>query len=90
MDQEQAIDALLKAMSEEEKAHFKTTVLKLLTCYGPNANQAVLLIKDIEEERLELATMNLDEMEAASMMIEANDFFGFLNTIDAPPKEAFN
>jgi hypothetical protein len=34
--------------------------------------------------------MNLDEMEAAEIMIEANDFFGFLNTIDAPPKEAFN
>jgi hypothetical protein len=90
MDQEQAIDALLKVMSDDEKAHFKTTVLKILTCYGPKANQAVLLIKDVEAERLELATMNLDEMEAASLMTEANDFFGFLNTIDAPPKEAFN
>jgi|LakMenEpi03Aug12_release.lakeMendotaPanAssembly.Ray.scaffolds.fasta_scaffold345788_2 hypothetical protein len=90
MDQEQAIDALLKAMSDEEKAHFKTTVLKFLTCYGPNANQAVLIIKNTGEDRLEVATMNLDEMEAAEIMIEANDFFGFLNTIDAPPKEAFN
>jgi hypothetical protein len=90
MEQEQAIDLLLKAMSDEEKAHFKTTVLKFLTCYGPNANQAVLIIKDVAEEQLELATMNLDEMEAAEIMIEANDFFGFLNTIDAPPKEAFN
>lgn len=90
MDQEQAIDALLKAMSEDEKQHFKTTVLRILTCYGPEANQAVIILKNLNEERLELATMNLDEMEAASMMIEANDFFGFLNTIDAPPKEAFN
>ena len=90
MDQEQAIDALLKAMSDEEKAHFKTTVLRILTCYGPDANQAVVLLKNISEDRLELATMNLDEMEAAEIMIEANDFFGFLNTIDAPPKEAFN
>ena len=90
MDQEQAIDALLKVMSDEEKAHFKTTVLRILTCYGPDANQAVVLLKNISEDRLELATMNLDEMEAAAMMIEANDFFGFLNTIDAPPKEAFN
>lgn len=90
MDQEQAIDMLLKAMSDEEKQHFKTTVLRILTCYGPEANQAVIILKNLSEERLELATMNLDEMEAASMMIEANDFFGFLNTIDAPPKEAFN
>lgn len=90
MDQEQAIDMLLEAMSDEEKAHFKTTVLKLLTCYGPNANQAVLIIRDVAEDRLDLATMNLDEMEAAEIMIEANDFFGFLNIIGAPPKEAFN
>jgi hypothetical protein len=90
MDQEQAIDALLKAMSEDEKQHFKITVFKILTCYGPNANQAVIILKNVGEERLELATMNLDEMEAAAMMVEANDFFGFLNTIDAPPKEAFN
>ena len=90
MDQEQAIDLLLEAMSDEEKAHFKTTVLKLLTCYGPNANQAVLIIRDVAEDRLDLATMNLDEMEAAEVMIEANDFFGFLNIIGAPPKEAFN
>jgi hypothetical protein len=90
MDQEQAIDMLLKAMSEEEKTHFKTTVLKILTCYGPNANHAVLIIKNTSEDRLEVSTMNLDEMEAAEVMIEANDFFGFLNIIDAPPKEAFN
>jgi hypothetical protein len=90
MDQEQAIDALLKAMSDEERTHFKTTVLKILTCYGPDANQAVVILKNVGEGHLELTTMNIDEMEAASMMIEANDFFGFLNTIDAPPKEAFN
>jgi hypothetical protein len=29
-------------------------------------------------------------MEAAKLMIAANGFFGFLNTIDAPPKENFN
>jgi hypothetical protein len=90
MDQEQAIDALLKVMSDEEKAHFKTTVLQLLACYGPHAKQAVLIVKDEAEEQLLLATMNLDEMEAASLMLEANDYFGFLNTINAPPKEVFN
>jgi hypothetical protein len=77
-------------MTDDEKEHFKITVFKILTCYGPNANQAVIILKNVGEERLELATMNLDEMEAAAMMVEANDFFGFLNTIDAPPKEAFN
>jgi hypothetical protein len=34
--------------------------------------------------------MNVDDMEAAELLIEANEFFGFLNMADAPPKEAFN
>jgi hypothetical protein len=37
-----------------------------------------------------LITMNADDMEAASLLLEANDFFGYLNMAGAPPKEAFN
>jgi hypothetical protein len=37
-----------------------------------------------------IVTLNCNEMEAAEMMLEANDFFGYLNVIGAPPKEAFN
>jgi hypothetical protein len=29
-------------------------------------------------------------MEASQLMLAANDFFGFLNLVDAPPKENFN
>lgn len=91
MDQEQAIDALLRTMSDEEKQHFKKSVLILLSCYGTNAtSQGVLIFKDNSEGLTGVTTMNADDMEAAGMVIEANDFFGFLNTIDAPPKEAFN
>lgn len=89
MDQEQAIDAFLKEMSEEEKQHFKMTVMQLITCYGPKANRAVLMLKE-GAETTAITTMNCDEMEAAEMLVEVNSFFGFLNTIDAPPKETFN
>jgi len=37
-----------------------------------------------------LITMNADDMEATELLLEANDFFGYLNTVGAPPKEAFN
>jgi hypothetical protein len=37
-----------------------------------------------------LITMNVDDMEAVSLLLEANDFFGYLNMAGAPPKEAFN
>jgi hypothetical protein len=76
-------------MTEEEQEHFKMMILQLVKCYGPDPDQALLLIKS-KGEMAGLITMNVDDMEAASLLLEANDFFGYLNMAGAPPKEAFN
>jgi hypothetical protein len=76
-------------MSEEEQEHFKMVILVLAQCYGPDPDQAVLLIK-AKGEIAGLITMNTDDMEAAELLSEANEFFGHLNMRGAPPKEAFN
>ena len=76
-------------MSEEEREHFKMVILQLVGCYGPDPDQAVLLIKS-KGEMVGLITMNADDMEAMELLLEANDFFGYLNMAGAPPKEAFN
>ena len=89
MNEEESMEARLATMSDEEKTHFKMVVLSLISCYGPDANKAVLMVK-IGDELSGLTTLNCDEMEAAEMLVEVNSFFGFLNTMDAPPKEAFN
>ncbi len=89
MADEQNLETRLALMDEEEKQHFKMVVLALISCYGPDANKAVLMVK-IGEELSGLTTLNCDEMEAAEMLLEVNSFFGFLNIMDAPPKEAFN
>jgi len=89
MDNEQTLEARLALMNDEEKTHFKMVVLSLISCYGPDANKAVLMVK-IGDELSGLTTLNCDEMEAAEMLLEIDSFFGFLNTMDAPPKEAFN
>ena len=89
MDNEQKLEAHLARMSDDEKQHFKMIVLSLVTCYGPDANKAIVMVK-INEELSGLTTLNCDEMEASEMLLEINSFFGFLNTMDAPPKEAFN
>ena len=89
MELEQDIEKRLAMMDDDEKMHFKMAVLALISCYGPDANQAVLMVKT-NGELTALTTMNCDEMEAAEMLLEVNSFFGFLNTMDAPPKEAFN
>ena len=86
---EQALERRLALMSEDEQEHFKMVILQLVKCYGPDPDQAVLLIKS-KGEMAGLITMNADDMEAAELMLEANDFFGYLNMAGAPPKEAFN
>ena len=83
------LEQRLRTMTEEEQEHFKLVVLQLVKCYGPDPDQAVLLIKS-KGEMAGLITMNADDMEAAELMLEANDFFGYLNMVGAPPKEAFN
>lgn len=42
---EQALEGRLALMTEEEREHFKMVVLQLVKCYGPDPDQAVLLIK---------------------------------------------
>lgn len=87
--EQDAIEQRLTIMTEEEREHFKMVVLQLVKCYGPDPDQAVLLIKT-NGEMAGLITMNADDMEAAELLLEANDFFGYLNMAGAPPKEAFN
>lgn len=83
------IERRLELMNEEEREHFKMVVLQLIQCYGPDPDQAVLIIKT-GGEMAGLITMNADDMGAAELLIEATEFFGHLNMAGAPPKEAFN
>jgi hypothetical protein len=83
------LEERLALMSDAEKAHFKQVILELVKCYGPGPEHALILFNG-SDTLGGVVTLNCDAMEAAQMLLQANDFFGFLNTIDAPPKEAFN
>lgn len=89
MTQEE-LEQRVAAMSDEEQAHFKLLIHKLVMCYGEGQAQGVVIIGRAEDEFAGVVTLNCDEMEASQLMLAANDFFGFLNTVDAPPKEQFN
>jgi len=86
---EQALEGRLALMNDQEREHFKMVILQLVKCYGPDPDQAVLLIRS-EGELAGIITMNADDMGAAELMNEATNFFGYLNMAGAPPKEAFN
>ena len=80
----------VSAMSDEEQAHFKLLIHKLVMCYGEGKAQGVVIVGRAEDQLAGVVTLNCDEMEASQLMLAANDFFGFLNVLGAPPKENFN
>ena len=83
------LEERLALMSDLEKAHFKQVILELVKCYGSDAQQAVILFNG-SEKLGGVVTINCNEMEAAGLLLEANEFLGYLNIMDAPPREAFN
>jgi hypothetical protein len=89
MTQEE-LEHKVASMTDVEQAHFKLLIQKIVMCFGNDAAQGIVIIGNAAKNVAGVITVNCDEMEASKLMLAANDFFGFLNTIDAPPKEEFN
>ena len=89
MTQEE-LERRVGSMSDEEQSHFKLLIHKIVLCYGDGNAQGVFIIGRAEDQVAGVVTLNCNEMEASQLMLAANDFFGFLNTLGAPPKENFN
>ena len=87
---DEELEQRVHAMSDDEQAHFKLLIHKLVMCYGEGKAQGVVIIGRAEDQLAGVVTLNCNEMEASQLMLAANDFFGFLNLMDAPPKENFN
>ena len=87
---EEELERRVEAMSDEEQHHFRLLIHKLVMCYGEGKAQAVVIIGRADDQMAGVVTLNCNEMEASQLMLAANDFFGFLNLLDAPPKEEFN
>ena len=87
---EEELERRVEAMSDEEQHHFRLLIHKLVMCYGEGKAQGIVIIGRAEDQLAGVVTLNCNEMEASQLMLAANDFFGFLNVLDAPPKENFN
>ena len=87
---EEELERRVEAMSDEEQHHFRLLIHTIVMCYGQGKAQGVFIIGRAEDNVAGVVTLNCNEMEASQLMLAANDFFGFLNVLDAPPKENFN
>jgi len=85
--------ALIDAMPEEAKEHFKAVVRLLLPCYGPDTeerSEAVVLIANPEDEKLVVLSMNANDLACAEMLTAANQIMGELVMQDAPAPGRYN
>jgi hypothetical protein len=87
---EEELERRVEAMTDEEQYHFRLLIHKIVMCYGEGKAQGVFIIGRAEDKVAGVVTLNCNEMEASQLMLAANDFFGFLNVLNAPPKEKFN
>ncbi len=85
-----AMDIGYYKQKKAKRILFKLLIHKLVMCYGDGNAQGVVIVGRAEDQLAGVVTLNCDEMEASQLMLAANDFFGFLNTLGAPPKENFN
>ncbi len=90
MSDPRAFAKRIDAMSEEDKEHFRGVIESLSRCYGKDAAQGVVIISIPDSPVHEVISLNATDMEAHNLIKSIEDYFVFVNTMDAPPKEKFN
>jgi hypothetical protein len=89
-DMEREIERRVMAMSDNQREHLRSLMYEFIRCYDKNEKDCAVVLFGTGTRIDNIVTMNCDHMEASQLMLGANDFFGYLNTRDAPPKEMFN
>jgi hypothetical protein len=90
MSDPRAFAKRLEEMSEEDREHFRDLIEVLSRCYGKDAAQGVVIISLPGSPVNEVVSLNANDMEAHNLIKSVEDYFMFINTMDAPPKEQFN
>ena len=90
MSDPRAFAKRLDSMNEDEREHFRNLIEALAKCYGENPAQGVVIISLPDSPINEVISLNATDMETHNLIKSVEDYFVFVNTMDAPPKEQFN
>ena len=89
-EMEKEIEARVSAMTDNQRDHLRSLMYEFIRCYDKDNDDCAVVILGSGDSIDNIITMNCDSMEAAKLLVATNDFFGYLNIKDAPPKEMFN
>jgi len=88
---EKELERRVAQMTDEEQTHFKECIMRLAMCYGEDALKGVLIVSGhLLEGMSEVIQFNSNDMDTYDILRSASNYFDFLNTKDAPPKERMN
>jgi hypothetical protein len=88
--QEQEIERIIGGLDDVARMHLRTIIYDIVKCYEKTEDNCAVIVLGTSNGIEGAVAVNCDGMLAANLLLGANDFFGYLNTQDAPPKEMFN
>jgi hypothetical protein len=86
---EETIDRLQSTTSQELREHFAHMIMLLAQCYIKDSECKAVVLVDTGAAMLTFAA-GADEMDMASMVMQAHEAAQAITMRDAPPKEMFN
>ena len=87
---EEEIERIVAKMSDLERMHLRSLLYAITKCYDKDTSDCAVIVLGSDASIDSFISLNCTPMMAATLMEGANDFLGYLNTKDAPPKEMFN
>jgi hypothetical protein len=84
------MEQALSEMDEDLRDHLRFVISSLIECYLDEDTHGLVMINNNNRDGLALIALNATEMDAAEMMIKANEHINAMAMQDAPPKEKFN
>ena len=88
--EQEELEEIVGAMTEQEKDQFKSAISQVLRCYAKDGPSAVLIVGWPDEPVAGVTSINATPMTAAHLLYSANNFFNYMALQDAPPRKDFN
>jgi hypothetical protein len=88
--QQDDLEAHIETMTDKEREAFKACVIRLALCFGKSPIGAVLVMHNQLSGLGEVFQINCNEVEALEIVQSAQQYFKFVTTKDAPPREKYN
>ena len=79
----------IDSMDDDDREQFKEIINALSFVYVKDGMKALIVIEEANG-MVDTMTINCDDMEAYKIANATTQYFEFINTVDAPPKEKFN